>query len=259
MIIIEDDVGRKFMPFSEDIKTKAMVACGRYCCVCHKFCGNNMEVHHIKAHADGGADTFENAIPLCFDCHAEVRQYDSRHPKGIKFSEKELIQHRDNWYKKITTIKPGNQQDKENKNSQPLKIHHEKNYEQIMLRKADTGKDILLYLSGACGINYDADAKTLDEVRLIGDFIQYIKEILDFDDLIEEPCDRMMTSYNLSESIKELDDAGFWIFVGKENRVVTGGIGESEAFPVFIMRVVRKDSHEIIKNNSKNGEPNEPI
>jgi hypothetical protein len=57
----------------------------------------------------------------------------------------------------------------------------------------------------------------------------------------------MMTSYNLSESIKELDDAGFWIFVGKENRVVTGGIGESETFPVFIMRVVRKDSHEIIK------------
>lgn len=59
-----------------------------------------MEVHHIKAHADGGNDTFDNAIPLCFDCHAEVRQYDSKHPKGIKFSEKELIQHRDNWYQK---------------------------------------------------------------------------------------------------------------------------------------------------------------
>lgn len=89
------------MAFSEEIKTKAMVSCGRSCCICHKFCGNNMEVHHIKAHADGGEDTFENAIPLCFDCHATVRQYDPKHPKGIKFTEKELIQHRDAWYEHI--------------------------------------------------------------------------------------------------------------------------------------------------------------
>lgn len=80
-----------------------MVACGRCCVICHKFCGNNMEVHHIKAQADGGSDEFENAIPLCFDCHAEVRQYDPKHPKGIKFTEQELIQHRDNWYKKVET------------------------------------------------------------------------------------------------------------------------------------------------------------
>lgn len=42
------------MAFSEEIKIKAMVACGRCCCICHKFCGNNMEVHHIKARSDGG-------------------------------------------------------------------------------------------------------------------------------------------------------------------------------------------------------------
>ena len=41
------------MPFSEDIKIKALVSCGRRCCICHKFCGNNMEIHHIKAKADG--------------------------------------------------------------------------------------------------------------------------------------------------------------------------------------------------------------
>ena len=80
-----------------------MVACGRRCCICHKFCGNNMDVHHIRARADGGTDTYDNAIPLCFDCHAEVRQYDPKHPKGIRFTEKELIQHRDNWYKTIAS------------------------------------------------------------------------------------------------------------------------------------------------------------
>lgn len=50
-----------------------------------------MEVHHIKAHADSGSDTFNNAIPLCFDCNAEVHQYDSKHPKGINFLKKNLF------------------------------------------------------------------------------------------------------------------------------------------------------------------------
>lgn len=35
-----------------------------------------MGVHHIRPHADGGQDTFENAIPLYFDHHAEVGQYE---------------------------------------------------------------------------------------------------------------------------------------------------------------------------------------
>ena len=89
------------MSFLQEVKIKAMVACGRRCAICHKFCGNNMEVHHIKQEADGGSNDFENAIPLCFDCHAEVGQYNPRHPKGIKFTEAELRLHRDNWYNKF--------------------------------------------------------------------------------------------------------------------------------------------------------------
>ena len=114
--------------FSDEIKLKAMVACGRRCCICHKFCGNNMEVHHIKARADGGSDTFENAIPLCFDCHAEVRQYDPKHPKGIKFSEKELIQHRDNWYK---IVQSGVQTTSKEEKTSPIRIHRQKDYQNI--------------------------------------------------------------------------------------------------------------------------------
>ena len=89
------------MGFSQDVKMQAMVACGRCCAICHKFCGNNMEVHHIIQKSDGGNNTFENAIPLCFNCHAEVGQYNEHHPKGIKFTSEELRLHRDNWYKKV--------------------------------------------------------------------------------------------------------------------------------------------------------------
>jgi len=60
-----------------------------------------MECHHIVQPKDGGVDTFENCIPLCFDCHAEVGHYNKEHPKGTKFTPEELRQHRDRWFKKI--------------------------------------------------------------------------------------------------------------------------------------------------------------
>lgn len=46
-------------------------------------------------------DTFENCMPVCFDCHADMRSYDFKHPKGTKYSTDELRQHRDRWYVKV--------------------------------------------------------------------------------------------------------------------------------------------------------------
>lgn len=90
--------------FSSEVKEKAMIACGRRCCLCHKFCGVGMECHHIVEAAQGGEDTFKNCIPLCFDCHAEVGHYNNKHPKGIKFSGNELRALRDRWYSKALSV-----------------------------------------------------------------------------------------------------------------------------------------------------------
>jgi hypothetical protein len=89
------------MAFPSNVKIPALVACGRHCCICHKFCGKKMELHHIKPPSDGGKNTFENCIPLCFDCHSEMSPYDIEHPKGTKYSREELIQHRNHWYAKV--------------------------------------------------------------------------------------------------------------------------------------------------------------
>ena len=89
------------MPFPTAVKEDALVASGRHCCLCHRFCGTKIEVHHIKLESEGGANILENAIPLCFDCHADMTSYDVKHPKGTKYTEAELKRHRDNWYKKV--------------------------------------------------------------------------------------------------------------------------------------------------------------
>ena len=89
------------MAFTGSIAEQALLECGRCCCICHRFCGFKIELHHIIQKADNGEDTFENCIPLCFDCHAEVRAYNPKHPKGRKYTESELRQHRNRWNDKV--------------------------------------------------------------------------------------------------------------------------------------------------------------
>jgi hypothetical protein len=89
------------MSFPNDVVEKALIQSGRHCCLCHKFCGFKIELHHIVPRAENGEDTFDNCIPLCFDCHAEVRAYDPKHPKGRKYTVAELKGHRDKWYEKV--------------------------------------------------------------------------------------------------------------------------------------------------------------
>ncbi len=57
-----------------------------------------MELHHIVPQSDGGKNTFDNCIPLCFDCHADVMAYNPSHPKGRKYTASELRTHRNRWY-----------------------------------------------------------------------------------------------------------------------------------------------------------------
>ena len=89
------------MGFSEKVQADALVACGRCCCICHKFCGTKIALHHIKQKAYGGDDSFDNCIPLCLDCHEDMGKPDPRHSTGKHYSSKELVMHRDNWYSRV--------------------------------------------------------------------------------------------------------------------------------------------------------------
>jgi hypothetical protein len=74
-----------------------LVACHRCCCICHKFCGIRIETHHIHPKAEGGSSRIDNAIPVCFDCHAEINSYNPDHPRGRKFTPEELRKHKEQW------------------------------------------------------------------------------------------------------------------------------------------------------------------
>lgn len=109
------------MSFPQAVIDNALIACRRHCCLCHKHCGLKMELHHIKPRAEGGKDTFDNCIPLCFDCHADQRSTDHRHPKGRKYSQKELRVRRDAWYQEASGLGERIARDASNENGPVLK------------------------------------------------------------------------------------------------------------------------------------------
>lgn len=86
------------MPFPQNVREEALVFSARHCCVCHRYKGVKVEVHHIIQEADGGPNTPENAIALCADCHTDAGHYNPRHPRGTKFSPTELRLARDTWH-----------------------------------------------------------------------------------------------------------------------------------------------------------------
>ena len=85
------------MSFDRNEVANLLVKCHRRCCICHRFCGSKMEIDHIIQKADGGSDEISNGIAVCFDCHAEIHHYNTRHPKGRKFTPEEIRGHKNQW------------------------------------------------------------------------------------------------------------------------------------------------------------------
>jgi hypothetical protein len=97
---LEEDFGMtaRRNEFSEHDKIKVLLWCGRHCCLCGKFSGVGIEV----AHLDSRKSDIDNAIPLCFDCHAAIGHYSKEHPRGRKYSLEELKVRRNQVYEEHT-------------------------------------------------------------------------------------------------------------------------------------------------------------
>ena len=82
------------MAFPDGAVGQLLADCKRHCCVCWRWCGTKMHLHHITARSNGGSDDIDNAIPVCLDCHAEI---ESRGNMGRQFTQPELREHRRRW------------------------------------------------------------------------------------------------------------------------------------------------------------------
>ena len=89
--------------FSEKDKIKCLLWCDRHCCLCRKNCGPDIEVAHIDRKLRGEKlYAIDNAMPLCYDCHAKIGHYNIEEPRGNKYKANELKQRREQVYEEFT-------------------------------------------------------------------------------------------------------------------------------------------------------------
>jgi len=90
--------------FPQSVVESVLIKCRRHCCVCDTFCGVKIVLHHMDSADDYSED---NALPVCFNCHAEIMHYNENHPMGRRYKKSELKKLRDKTYAKYS-IKPTN-------------------------------------------------------------------------------------------------------------------------------------------------------
>lgn len=117
------------MGFPRNVRDQILIDSARHCCVCHRYKGVKVEVHHIQPEAIGGENTYENAIALCFDCHADAGHYNPSHPRGTKFSPAELQKAKDNW---LEMVARNNVQQPKELDQFYCRYYLCKNYEQLV-------------------------------------------------------------------------------------------------------------------------------
>ncbi len=78
----------------DGVKLRVLEEAGYQCAYCGHREGLNLTAHHIKRKRDGGKDTPENLIALCYNCHNRVDETQSISEKEIRRLKRHLVQQR---------------------------------------------------------------------------------------------------------------------------------------------------------------------
>jgi len=130
---------------------------------------------------------------------------------------------------------------------EPVKIQRVSENIPSHLVKVQDGKQLFSLLDGCCAFEYDYDFnESREKAQLISSFLQEIQDYVDFCTELDISS-QFETQAELEQSVSELSDADIWIFAARENRIVTGGMGIPENFPVLILRILNSNNESIIK------------
>ena len=128
----------------------------------------------------------------------------------------------------------------------PVKIKRIKQNIPDYLIRLTNGREILNIVTGCdAGSFYNDELTTQEEVDLVSGFFQSIQDWCDLG-LDGEPNERVRFEFDLTQVVKELEEAGFFVFGGREIQRIEGGVEDSAPFPVSIIHVMRQTNPEII-------------
>jgi hypothetical protein len=176
----------------------------------------------------GGArndlDGYDNLILLCKVHHKLVDDQPETYPADLLHAMKAA---HERWVRETLARKPGGEQ-----------AHF------ALLFRIQTGKQLSSLIERANAFVLDHDeAQTKEEVKLIGSFLQNIK---DWGNIWSEmeTSHRVEASFSLATEIKEIETAGFLVF-GACEQLKMRSLGKVETLPVAVVKVARPTNNGI--------------
>jgi hypothetical protein len=209
---------------------------------CHIVSAQKNGPRYNENYPQENIDTYQNLLLLCRVHHKMI---DDQHETYITELLLKIKENHEKWVTAKLT---------DSDSPKPLRIRRVKGKTVSFLIKVNTGRELLNLIEGSYAGSYDHDELgTQQEVDIIGEFLEVIQDWADIGNDLG-PSRRTEIAFSLSQTIKELDELGFYVFGAKEVQEMTGGCSESPTdWPVCMIRVTRKTSPEISTLINKGG------
>jgi hypothetical protein len=147
---------------------------------------------------------------------------------------------------------------------QPVRLRRVKQNIPSFLFRLTTGKEILDLVTNAMAYAFEHDElKSQEEADLVGAFLEVAQDWGELSSDLEAGR-RVQISYDLTKTLKELEDSGFFVFGGREVQILEGGVDSTPSnCPIAILRVLRKDNQVIMRakmgqKDEENAQPANP-
>jgi hypothetical protein len=205
---------------------------------CHIISPRMDGPRHDSSYPYEQLDGYENLILLCRVHHKMVDDQEATYTVDIL---RQMRMNHEIWVSDRLN---------EKQRTKPLKLRRIKQNIPAYLSRLTTGKQVLNIIGNAYGGLTDHDElRDPKEVELVGGFLQSARDWGEMWSELE-PCDQVSASYELTRSLQELEQAGFFVFGGREIQFLEGGNQEQPSpWPVAILWVIRKDNKSIIHVN----------
>ena len=201
---------------------------------CHILSGLPNGPRNDQTFPENKLDSYENLILLCRIHHKMVDDQPETYTPDILRNMK--LNH-ENWVAEKLNLNP---------TIKPIKIKRIRENIPPFMNRLMTGKEVLNIVDGCGASSLDHDElNTQEEVDLIGDFFQILQ---DWGDIGPElgASERVRVGFDLTQRLKGIEDAGFYVFGSREVRILEGGMVAPTTFPVVFIKVLRNSNPEII-------------
>lgn len=180
--------------------------------------------------AEGKLDSEDNLILLCRVDHKRVddqpNYFTAQRLRALKLAH-------ETWVHTALSSQPPH--------SLPLRLRR-RDHRPASLRLATGGAELLALILGATACDFDSDDLTTEgEVEVVSSLLQSLHDYGEIGDDLESG-DRVKARFELGKLLDAVLEAGFFVYIGRIEHVLEGGVVPPAPWPIATVRVKRAEN-----------------